>query len=155
YVDAARRTMDVAIEKYGHADHGGFFDRSSDAPPMGGLAVRRKPFQDSPTPGGNSVAAIALIRLHAFTNDERYAEWAQKTLEAFAGIAPQYGMFAATYGLAATLYVHHPAQVVITGAENDPIAVALEAAANSVFRFGKSVLRVLPGVVPASLPVAL
>ena len=35
------------------------------------------------------------------------------------------------------------------------MATALEAAANSVFRYGKSVLRILPGVTPASLPVAL
>jgi len=155
YFSAARRTMDIAIEKYGDAEHGGFFDRSSAAPPLGGLDVRRKPFQDSPTPGGNSVAAIALTRLYAFTNDAKYQEWAEKTLEAFAGIAPQYGMFAATYGLAATLYAHHPAQVVITGAAEDPTAAALEAAANSVFRYGKAVLRVLPGVTPAALPVAL
>jgi len=155
YFSAARRTMDITIEKYGDSERGGFFDRSSDAPPMGGLDVRRKPFQDSPTPGGNSVAAIALTRLFAFTNDAKYSEWARKTLEAFAGIAPQYGMFAATYGLAATLYAHHPAQVVITGAPNDPTATALEAAANSVFRYGKSVLRILPGVIPSSLPLAL
>jgi uncharacterized protein YyaL (SSP411 family) len=155
YFNTARRTMDFAIEKYGDVELGGFFDRSTDAPPMGGLDVRRKPFQDSPTPGGNSVAAIALTRLYAFTNDAKYQQWAEKTLEAFAGIAPQYGMFAATYGLAATLYAHHPAQVVITGAADDPTAAALEAAANSVFRYGKSVLRVLPGVKPTSLPVAL
>src|SRR5207245_7528484 len=84
-----------------------------------------------------------------------YRDWAQKTLEAFAGIAPQFGMFAATYGLAATLFARHPAQVVITGAADDSMAKALEAAANSVFRFGKSVLRVLPGGEPASLPFAL
>jgi uncharacterized protein YyaL (SSP411 family) len=155
YFNAARRTMDIAIEKYGDTERGGFFDRSSDAPPMGGLDVRRKPFQDSPTPAGNSVAVIALTRLYTFTNDAKYAQWAQKTLEAFAGIAPQYGMFAATYGLAATLYAHYPALVVIPGPANDPTAAALEAAANSVFRYGKSVLRILPGVIPASLPVAL
>jgi len=155
YFAAAQRTMDITIEKYGDTERGGFFDRSSDAPPMGGLDVRRKPFQDSPTPGGNSVAAIALTRLHAFTDDPKYQEWAQKTLEAFAGIAPQYGMFAATYGLAAALFAHHPLQVVITGPANGPGAAALEAAANSVFRFGKAVLRFTPGSAPASLPFAL
>jgi uncharacterized protein YyaL (SSP411 family) len=122
---------------------------------MGGLDVGRKPFQDSPTPGTNSVAAIALIRVHAFTNEPKYRDWAQKTLEAFAGIAPQFGMFAATYGLAATLFARHPAQVVITGPADNSLANALEAAANSIFRFGKSVLRVLPGGEPASLPFAL
>jgi uncharacterized protein YyaL (SSP411 family) len=155
YFRAAQCTLDVAIGKYGDSEGGGFFDRASDAPPMGGLEVRRKPFQDSPTPGANSVAAIALIRMHAFTNQSKYHQCAQKTLETFAGIAPQYGMFAATYGLAATLFAHQPAQVVVTGAADDAVAKALECAANSVFRFGKSVLRVLPDSAPASLPLAL
>src|SRR6202007_1274011 len=79
YFHAARRTVDATIEKYGDAEGGGFFDRASDAPPMGGLDVRRKPFQDSPTPGANSVAAIALVRLHGLTGDERYYTSAQKT----------------------------------------------------------------------------
>ncbi|MGC1415752.1 MAG: thioredoxin domain-containing protein [Candidatus Acidiferrum sp.] len=144
YFAAAQKTMDLAIVRYGDAEGGGFFDRPSDAAPMGGLDVRRKPFQDSPTPGANSVAAIALIRMHAFTVDECYYDFAKKTLEAFAGIAPQYGMFAATYGLAATLFARHPLQVVITGRPDDPAAQALEAAAHHVYRFGKSVLRVTP-----------
>jgi uncharacterized protein YyaL (SSP411 family) len=144
YFTAAQKTMDLAIARYGDAEGGGFFDRPFDAAPMGGLDVRRKPFQDSPTPGANSIAAIALIRMHAFTGDERYHAFAHKTLEAFAGIAPQYGLFAATYGLAATLFANHPLQVVITGDSNDPAAQALEAAAHRVFRLGKSVLRVTP-----------
>lgn len=142
YFSVAQKTMDLAIARYGDDEGGGFFDRPSDAAPMGGLDVGRKPFQDSPTPSANSVAVIALIRMHAFTGDDRYRASAQKTLEAFAGIAPQYGLFAATYGLAATLFAHHPVQVVITGIANDPAAQALEAAAHRVYRLGKSVFRV-------------
>jgi uncharacterized protein YyaL (SSP411 family) len=144
YFAAAQKTMDLTITRYGDAEGGGFFDRPSDAAPMGGLDVRRKPFQDSPTPSANSVAAIALVRMHAFTGDDRYHAFAKKTLEAFAGIAPQYGLFAATYGLAATLFAHHPLQVVITGDSNDPAAQTLESAAHRLYRFGKSVLRVTP-----------
>jgi uncharacterized protein YyaL (SSP411 family) len=155
YFDAARRTMDLAIDRYGDPEAGGFFDRPSDAAPMGGLGVRRKPFQDSPTPGGNSIAIIAMTRLHAFTGDVRYYDWAKKTLECFAGVAGQYGMFAATYGLAATLFAHHPLQVVITGASGDPAAQALEEAAHRVFRFGKSVLRITPGIALTKLAGAL
>ncbi len=155
YFDAARRTMDLAIDRYGDAQTGGFFDRPSDAAPMGGLDVRRKPFQDSPTPGANSVAIIALTRLHAFTGDVRYYDFAKKTLECFAGVAGQYGMFAATYGLAATLFAHHPLQVVITGPADDPAGQALESAAHRVFRFGKSVLRVTPGTSVTNLAGAL
>jgi len=155
YFEAALKTMDLAITRYGDAEGGGFFDRPSDAAPLGGLDVRRKPFQDSPTPGANSVAAMALVRMHAFTSDDRYHAFAQKALEAFAGIAPQYGLFAATYGLAATLFVHHPPQVVITGDSNDPAAQALEAAAHRVFRLGKSVLRITPETPPLHLAGAL
>jgi len=155
YFQAAQCTMDLTIEKYGDEEGGGFFDRASDAPPMGGLEVRRKPFQDSPTPGANSVAAMALTRMHAYTDDRRYHDWAKKALEAFAGIAPQYGLFAATYGLAATLFVEHPTQVVITGAFGDEAALKLQEAANSVFRLGKAVLRVTPEASLENLPAAL
>jgi uncharacterized protein len=155
YFQIAKRAMDLAMERYGDAEGGGFFDRPSDAAPMGGLDVRRKPFQDSPTPGANSAGAIALIRMHALTGEARYYDFAKKTLEAFAGLAPQYGMFAATYGLAATLFAHHPMQVAITGPGDDLVAEALEAAAHSVFRLGKSVLRVKSGGTLVGLPMAL
>ena len=155
YFTAAQKTSNLAIARYGDTENGGFFDRPSDAAPMGGLEVRRKPFQDSPTPGANSVAAIALIRMHAFTGEQRYRDFAQKALETFAGVAPQYGLFAATYGLAATFFAHHPIQVVITGNANDPGAQALEKAAHRVFRLGKSVLRVTPGTQIAALAGAL
>ena len=155
YFRAAQRTMDVAIEKYGDEEGGGFFDRASDAPAMGGLDVRRKPFQDSPTPSANSVAAMALTRMHAYTDDANYREWAERTLEAFAGVAPQYGLYAATYGLAAVLFAEHATQVVITGPDGDEAASRLEEAANGVFRFGKAVMRVTPETSVENLPAAL
>jgi uncharacterized protein len=155
YFQAAKRTMDVTIEKYGDPQGGAFFDRASDAPAMGGLEVRRKPFQDSPTPSANSVAAMALTRMHAYTDDPKYFEWAQRTLETFAGVAPPYGLFAATYGLAAILFAQHPTQVVIAGPAGDPAAVKLEAAANRVYRLGKAVLRVTPETALDHLPTAL
>jgi len=144
YFAIAERTMQLAIEKYGDAEGGGFFDRASDAPPMGGLEVRRKAFQDSPTPSTNSAAAVVLGRLYGFTGNSLYREWAQRTLEAFAKLAPQFGLYAATYGLAAVLHSRQTLQVVVTGAAGDAKAAALEAAANSAYRFGKAVLRVTP-----------
>jgi len=144
YFDSARRTADFAIAEYFDTEGGGFFDRASGAPPMGGLELRRKPFQDSPTPGANSSAAILMDRLHAYTGEVRYLACAEATLEAFAAIAPQFGIHAASYGLAAVLHARGPFEVVVTGASDDPQAAALERAANSVYRFGKSVLRVTP-----------
>jgi len=157
YFAAATRAADFAIAEYDDVDGGGFFDRASGAPPMGGLEVRRKPLQDSPTPGANSCAAILLDRLHGYTGDARYRDRAKATLEAFAGIAPQFGIHAASYGLAALLHARGPLEVVITGRADDPQAAALESAANSVFRFGKAVLRVTPERLasPNALPPAL
>jgi hypothetical protein len=156
YFDIAERAMHLAVERYGDPDGGGFFDRAKDAAPMGGLDVRRKPLQDSPTPGANSVAAIVLDRLHGFTGERLYHEWAEKTLEAFVGLVPQYGLFAATYGLAALLHARHAMQVVVTGAAGDPKAAALEKAANGIYRYGKAILRVTSEQLStAALPAAL
>jgi uncharacterized protein YyaL (SSP411 family) len=136
--------MNLAIERFGDAEGGGFYDRANDAAPMGGLLVRRKPFQDSPTPAGNSVAAIVLDRLYAFTGKKPYREWAERTLEAFVGLVPKYGLFAATYGLAALLHTRHPLQLVVTGESKDPRAAELARAAEQVYRFAKVVLRITP-----------
>jgi uncharacterized protein YyaL (SSP411 family) len=156
YFAAAERTMQLAVKRFGDADGGGFFDRANDAPPMGGLEVRRKPLQDSPTPGANSVAAMVLGRLYGFTGERLYHQWAQKTLEAFIGLIPQYGLFAGTYGLAALLHTRHPLQVIITGAANDGQTDQLEKAAHAIYRFGKAVLRVTPERLAAgALPQAL
>jgi hypothetical protein len=123
---------------------------------MGGLEVRRKPLQDSPTPGGNSVAAIVLERLYGYTGEPLYHQWAAKTLEAFIGLIPRYGLFAGTYALAALLHARHSLQVVVTGAAGDPTAGELEKAAHEVYRFGKAVLRVTPERLASSnLPSAL
>jgi len=150
YFEIAERAVRLSVERYGDPDGGGFFDRAKDAAPMGGLDVRRKPLQDSPTPGANSVAAIVLDRLYAFTGEKLYRDWAEKTLEAFVGLVPQYGLFAATYGLAALLHARHPLQVVVVGAADNPQAAALEKSANQIYRFGKAVLRVTPEMLAAA-----
>ncbi|MGH9860825.1 MAG: thioredoxin domain-containing protein, partial [Candidatus Acidiferrales bacterium] len=155
WIEHAERAMQIALAKYFDPQGGGFFDRSSDAPPLGGLEVRRKPFQDSPTPSANAAAAIALDRLYGFTGKSLYRERAEQTLEAFASAVPQYGLFAASYGLAAALHARHAIQVVITGATEDPLAAQLEQAAHGVYRFGKAVLRVTPAVPADALAPAL
>jgi hypothetical protein len=156
YFDIAERALRLAVERYGDPEGGGFFDRAKDAAPMGGMEIRRKPLQDSPTPGANSVAVIVLDRLYGFTGEKLYREWAEKTLEAFVGLVPQYGLFAATYGLAAVLHARHSIQVVVLGVAGDSKAAELEKAANEIYRFGKSVLRVTPETLAsASLAPAL
>jgi hypothetical protein len=156
YFDAARRAADVMIAQFADSTAGGFFDRSAAAAPLGGLDVRRKPFQDSPTPGGNAAAAVLLDRLYEFTGDAHYRKRSTATLDAFAKIAPEYGLHAATYSLAALLHARGALQIVITGPADDPAAQRLEQVANASYRFGKIVLRVTPDAAAgAALPPAL
>jgi uncharacterized protein len=156
YFDIAEHCLRLAVERFGDPEAGGFFDRANDAAAMGGLDVRRKAVQDSPTPGANAAAAIVLDRLYTFTGERLYHDWAEKTLEAFAGRAPQYGIFLATYALAVLLHQRGVLQVVVLGAANDPKSDVLESAANEVYRFGKSVLRLTPEKInAAALPPAL
>jgi uncharacterized protein len=156
YFAAAERAAKLMLEKYDDSDRGGFFDRSADAPPLGGLDVRRKPVQDSPTPAGNPVAAMALDRLYAYTGNSRYQQEAEATLNAFAGIVPQYGLFASTYGLASVLHARHALQIVVTGTAGDEAAERLARAARSFYRFGKAVLRLTPELLSGDpLPAAL
>ena len=156
YFESAERSLKLTIEKFADAEGGGFFDRSRDAAAMGGLDLARKPFQDSPTPGTNSMAAILCDRMYSLTGNKLYHDWAEKTLEAFAKIAPQFGLFAASYALAALLHQRHVLQVVVMGPTDDPSARALEQTANKIYRYAKAVLRVTPEKIEnAKLPPAL
>src|SRR6266851_650953 len=138
---------------------GGFFDIAvgpnvGDGVVLGALAARRKPLQDSPTPAGNPAAAIALLRLHAYSNNPDHRTIAERTLAAFAGIAEHYGLFAATYGIALDIYLHPHTQIVIAG--SGEAAEKLKASAIAPFSFHKSVLHLQDGaVVPQMLPPAL
>jgi hypothetical protein len=157
YFNFAKRIADMMIDRFYDPVAGGFFDRPSSRPEsdtLGVLGTRRKPFQDSPTPAGNSVAVIALLRLHAYTNDGSYRDKAEQTLEVFAGVAGQYGIFAATYGLAAVHFTHGHTQVVVIG--SDDTADALRQRALSIYAANKAVLRFPPSeVVEQNLPPAL
>ncbi len=144
YFAAAELAMVRALDQHWDHDGGGFFDRANDAPPMGGLDVRRKPLQDSPTPSGNAVAAMVLERLYGYTGNALYRDRAAGTLDAFAGAAPQYGLFAASYALAAVLHTRGSIEVVVTGRADDAAAQRLAQVASETFRYGKSVLRITP-----------
>jgi uncharacterized protein len=157
YFNFARRIADAMIEQFFDPVSGGFFDTgkiSSDQKVLGVLSTRRKPFQDSPTPAGNSMAAIALLRLHAYTSDKNLRDKAEQTIEVIAGSAAQYGLFVATYGIAAVHLSHPHTQIVIVG--NDELAGRLYNAALAPYIAGKAVLKLSANqAIPQNLPPAL
>ena len=156
YFNFARTITDAMVSRFFDATSGGFFDSesSADRNPLGVLGTRRKPYQDSPTPAGNPVAAIALLRLHAYTNDTSYREKAEQTLDVLAGSASQYGIFVATYGIAAVHFTRPHTQVIIVG--NDELAGELAQIATATFSLSRTVLKMTANeAAPQNLPPAL
>ena len=159
YFHFAEKIAETMAARFHDQHEGGFFDMATgpdvgDGLILGALAARRKPLQDSPTPAGNPAAAIALLRLHAYTNDARHRNLAEGTLKAFAGIAAHYGLFASTYGIALGMYLHPHTQVVILGSGEK--AAQLEATALRHFGLNQSVVHLTQGkVTPQMLPPAL
>jgi len=159
YFKFARAIADAMIARFFDAVSGGFFDAepAADGKSLGVLSTRRKPLQDSPTPAGNPMAAIALLRLHHYMGDAAYRDKAEQTLETFAGVAEQYGIFAATYGIAVIHLLESPVQVVVIAGEGAAESAGdLAAVATADFAFNKTTLRLAANqAVAENLPPAL
>jgi hypothetical protein len=157
---AALKLADAMIARFHDSTGGGFFDTAltqdgqAGAAPLGALAARRKPLQDSPTPAGNPTAATALLRLEALAGRKEYREIAEDTLACFAGIVKHFGLYAGSYGLALERLLFDPVQVVIVG--SGPEAERFEALADKWFAVNKTVMRIEPSrLVPGGIPEAL
>ena len=168
YFRFARSIGEAMVAEFFDPVDGGFFDTraagrvadgaSDEKAALGILGTRRKPFQDSPTPAGNSAAAIALLRLHGYANDgsdnDGYRDKAERTLEVYAGVAGQHGIFAATYGLAVIRFSQPHTQVVVVG--KDEVATELYRAAVRPLGLSMAVLRLdADKAVAQNLPPAL
>ena len=157
YFRFAQRIVDEMIKRFADQTSGGFFDTEASLEEklqLGALSARRKPFQDAPTPAGNPSAAVALLRLHAYTNDAKYRDKAEDTLEVFAGVAEQFGIYAGTYGIAATWLSRPHTQVVVVG--EDERAAELLKAAREPFLVNKSVVHLTDSeAVAQNLPAVL
>jgi uncharacterized protein YyaL (SSP411 family) len=156
YFRFARAIGDEMIRRFADSTSGGFFDTedSVGASKLGALAASRKPYQDAPTPAGNPCAALGLLRLYGYTNENKYRDKAEETLEVFAGVAEQFGIYAGTYGLAASWLARPYAQVVVVG--EDENAEALLKAANASYAVNLSVVHLTDSeAVAQNLPPAL
>ena len=154
YFRIARQITDQMIVRFYDSVSGGFFDAQPTSGSLGVLNTARKPFQDSPTPAGNPMAAIALLRMHGYTDEAGYRDKAEQTLELLAGAAGQYGLFAATYGIAVVHFATRHTQIVIVG--EDETAVQLYAEAVAASSFGRSVVKLnFSQAVEPNLPPSL
>jgi hypothetical protein len=79
WVREARSLADAMIERFWEEDEGAFYDTAKDAEE---LVVRPRDVFDNATPGGNSAAVTALLRLSELTGEHRYREVAERALAA-------------------------------------------------------------------------
>ncbi len=82
----ARETAGLMIDRFADPD-GGFFTTAAGA---ADLIVRRKDLEDNPIPSGNAAAAHALLRMAAFTGEDRYHEVAAGTLRMLQPMATRF-----------------------------------------------------------------
>ena len=79
WMSASIMLAEEMVGLFWDADRGGFFLK-----PPGGDIVAIKEGYDGPTPSGNSVAALDLLRLAEFTGNQDFREMAETTMKLFA-----------------------------------------------------------------------
>ena len=77
WLTAARELADRMVTLFADPDGNGFFYSGSDGEP---LIARTRDVEDHPTPGGNSQAALVLLRLGALTGDAALAQLAETAI---------------------------------------------------------------------------
>jgi uncharacterized protein YyaL (SSP411 family) len=103
YLNIAKKLMDRAIALFWDGEKWGFFDAAQGGP--GYMAIRIKNIQDTPVRSANGIAPLFLMLLSNATGDTIYAEYAEKTLKAFAGLAAQQPALSYSYLL--SLHAYH------------------------------------------------
>jgi hypothetical protein len=83
---AARELVDTIIARFTDPA-GGFFDTADDHER---LIARPKELQDNAVPAGNSMAAVVLLRLAAWTGEGSYRSIAERSLGLVAGVVGEY-----------------------------------------------------------------
>ena len=76
----AKELAERMMELFSDRDSGGFYLTGSDTE---SLIVRTKPGYDGAVPSGNSVAALALLKLGLLTSETRFTESAEEVLNSF------------------------------------------------------------------------
>ena len=102
--------LDQVLAQHYEDPAGGYFAISDDHER---LLARAKPAQDGAEPSGNSVQALNLLRLHEWSDDDRYRQRAERTLAAFGARLEKAPDALSELLLAADFHNDTPKQIVI------------------------------------------
>jgi hypothetical protein len=112
----AVRLAELAIERFGDAQNGGFF---STVAGQGDLVLRLKDDYDGAEPSGNSVMTIALLRIARMNGNGSFREAAEKSLSAFASRLRTQGTAVPQMMVAHGLAWAKPMEIVVAGPQAD------------------------------------
>ncbi|HEV7678246.1 MAG TPA: thioredoxin domain-containing protein [Candidatus Dormibacteraeota bacterium] len=110
----ARRLADDMVERF-HDDVSGFYDTAIDAEP---LLVRPKSLDDNAVPAGQSIAAHALLRLYAYTGEDRWRRVAESVVGPLAVAVTRSPLGLGNLAWALELLVAPPREIAIAGARD-------------------------------------
>ena len=137
HLDFALALAGAMLARFYDPADGGFFDSAAGAPD---LILRVKEDYDGAEPSGNSVAALALLRLAAITGRAEFRDAAEKTLRLLSARLEELPQAVPHLLLALEFYLTEPRRAVVTGAPGHPETIALLRAVHSVYQPGKVVL---------------
>jgi uncharacterized protein len=129
WIENAIALADKMIDQFWDEEAGGFFFTGRDHEQ---LIVRSKEWMDNATPSGNSIAAVALLKLSALTANEDYQ---RRAVAVFRLIADQIRRYPSAFGYALQgldFYLSSPVEVVIAGKDDLPFR-ALEAVLHQTY----------------------
>ncbi len=137
----AVRLAEQAIERFEDREHGGFFSAGEGAE---NLVLRLKDDYDGAEPSGNSMMALALLRLQRMTDREDFRAAAARTLSAFSARMSSGGVGVPQMLVALAFSLGKPMEIVLAG----PLSGAMLAAVRRRF-LPRAVVQRASDVMPA------
>jgi uncharacterized protein YyaL (SSP411 family) len=145
HLEFAIQLADALIARFHDAEHGGFWQSGAGSRD---LILRVKEDYDGAEPSGNSVAALALLRLAAITGRADYRKVAEGTLKLFAERAAKMPQAVPYLLMAADFALEEPRRVVLAGDPDAAETRHLLQAAHAVFQPRRVVLGTVGPVEP-------
>ncbi|MDA0713475.1 MAG: thioredoxin domain-containing protein, partial [bacterium] len=123
WLENAIKLDKILAAEYEDKINGGFFMTSQHHEK---LITREKPSYDGAEPSGNSAAILNLLRLNAFTSDEKYYERAVRGLQYFAGILQSNPISLTEMLLAVDFYMNKTKEIAVIKGKTDDLDMFLQ-----------------------------
>ena len=119
WLEQANRLARLALELFSDERHGGFFHTPSDGE---ALVARKKIFDDSPSPSGNSMLAYVLLRLARIWGDDELEARSTSVFKLVLGPMQQVPSSFGWALVAADLYLSQRRELAILGPPDSEVA---------------------------------